>query len=774
MSRPNLQNVICYSLLALVFLLSLALRTAVPWDQVFSGSWIKFTDNDAYFYVRLLDNLSRHFPFLGSYDPYFIYPDGRGLSGQPLFFVYLMGFIAWLLGGGAPSQHTVDLVGVFFPAVTGALLVFPVFFIGRIIFNKWSGLIAAGFIALMPGEFLIRTLLGNADSHVLEILLSTLCMLFLLLSVHSGKGLAFYPWRREDRQGLAKPLIYGALAGLCLGLYILSWQGAPLFIFVSFTWLALQAVSDHLRGRPVIYLAISGACAYIVALLLCIVGTAGALASASLLIALAGALAVPALSIFMRRLKLKVYYFPAVLIALGTVCLLALRVISPRLLSSAAGTIASFFSWNPGITIGEMQPLLVQQGSFTFDLAWGNYTAASLMALAALAFISYRAFKRGEPEIVLLAVWSIITLLAALAMRRFAYYFAINVALLAGYTGWLILKLCGLKEEQAEAMPAPPGKTAGKKAARIKGEKATGKPIRLALGVAAVAVLVVYPNTGPLPGGDKPFFDVATRALYAPSNAWCESLDWLRLNTPEPFGNADYYYARYDAVTPADAKRAAAYSVLSWWDYGYWISRIGRRVPFSNPGSAQIGEQIFFTRERQEEADKAAAGWNMRYLIVDDYMVNRDSGFKVIASDSGQPPSRFSEIYYRPKQDKLAPTLLYYPEYYRTMAVRLFCFDGKEYKPPETAVISWEAKTGADGLAYKEITGLKTYGSYAEAEAYLAAQKTGNWRIVGKDPCVSPVPLEALEGYRPAFASSQKARVGNSDVPEVKIFEYKP
>ena len=80
MSRPTNQAIICAVILALAFIASLALRIAVPWDQVFTGGWIKFTDNDAYFYVRLLDNLSRHFPLLGSYDPYNIYPGGRDLT----------------------------------------------------------------------------------------------------------------------------------------------------------------------------------------------------------------------------------------------------------------------------------------------------------------------------------------------------------------------------------------------------------------------------------------------------------------------------------------------------------------------------------------------------------------------------------------------------------------------------------------------------------------------------------------------------------------------
>ena len=770
MNRPNLPGTICWVLLALVFLVSLTLRIAVPWEQVFRGDWIKFTDNDAYFYVRLLDNLSRHFPSLGSYDPYYIYPDGGHFSGRPFFFVYLMGFITLLLGGGAPSQHTVDLVAVYFPAVLGALLVFPVFFLGRAIFNKWAGLIAAGFTALMPGEFLVRTLLGNTDSHVLEIFLSSLFMLFLLLSIHYSKGLALYPWRGEYRQRLVKPLLYGALAGLCLGLYLLSWQGALFFVFISFTWLVLQSVSDHLRGWEA---GATGCAAYLVALIMVLIWLPGALSISALSAGLAAAAALPILSYYLRSRRAGPAYYPAAVIGLGITAALLIYMISPGIYAEAVGAISGFFTWQYAAPIAEMQPLLVQQGAFTLDLVWGNYTAASVMALAALALVLYRAFKQGDPEIVLLAVWSIISLLAALAMRRFAYYLAINVALLAGYTGWLILQVCGLKDNRIAVNPMPAGgKTSRKKAAGKSMGKAAGNPTRLALGIAVVAALVIYPNTGPLPGGDRPFFDVATRALYAPSDAWYESLDWLRNNTPEPFGDAAYYYDRYGG-TDNSSGPAASYSTLCSWDYGYWVSRIGRRVPCSNPGSSDRGEWRYFMAQSARTADNVCAAWNVRYVIVNDYMINRSSGFAFMAGASGEPSGRYYEIYYRQQKDSLVPTLVYYPEYYRTMAVRLYCFDGLKYEPTETAVISWEDRTGARGAPYREITGLKTFRSYTEAEAFIAAQKAGNWRIAGKDPLISPLPLEALEGYRPVFASSQKAKAGSGEAPEVKIFEYK-
>jgi len=743
----------------------------VPWDQVFTGGWIKFTDNDAYFYMRLLDNLSRHFPLLGSYDPYFIYPGGKDLSGQPLFFVYCMGFLAWLLGGGSPSQQTVDLIGVFFPAVLGALLVFPVFFIGRAIFNKWAGLVAAGFIALMPGEFLIRTLLGNTDSHALEIFLSTLFMLFLLLSVKAGNGLAGIP-RREDLQRIIKPLIYGLLAGICLGLYTLSWPGAPLFILISFVWIVLQAVSDHLRGRAPVYLGITGISAYAAALLLSLAGPAGSLATISLVIAAAGAAAMPALSIFMRRQNLRAYYYPVVVIILAAAWLLALRLVSPGVYNAAAGTMAGFFSWNAGSSIAETRPLLVNQGDFTLALLWGNFTSASLLAAIAIIIVMYKSLKQGEPELMLLAVWSMSILLAALAMQRFAYYLAIDVAILAGYTGWLVLKLCGLRDSAGRAAPVPAVKKGGgKKAAR--GRQPATKPTLTALGIAAVTFMVIYPNTGPLPGGDRPCFDVASKALFPPPDAWCQSMDWLRESTAQPFGKEGYYYDYY-GNPPAAPEKEADYSVLCWWDYGYWVMRMGQRVPLSNPGSERAGEQTYFVATDVQEAAQVSKDWNMKYVVINDYTVNWNTGFRAIASVAGDKTAKYYEVYYRKQNDKLAPTLLYYPEYYRTMAVRLYCFDGKAYTPLETAAVSWEYKTGPDGKPYKEITGIKTFGSYGEASAFIAGQQAVKWQIVGKDPLASPVPLEALEGYRPAFASPQKSRVGNGEVPQVKIFEYNP
>jgi dolichyl-diphosphooligosaccharide--protein glycosyltransferase len=776
MKSLHTSSIVCYSLLAVSFTVSLSLRIAVPWSQVFSGGWIKFTDNDAYFYVRLLDNLSRHFPALGRIDPYYLFPADISLSGVPFFFPQFMGFFAWLFGAGAPSQQLVDQAGVYFPAIAGALTVFPAFFIGRSLFNRWAGLAAAGFMALMPGEFLIRTLLGNADGHVMEILFTTLLMLCVVLAVQKGRTLEFPGCLRERRGDTLWTLACGALAGLCLGIYLLSWQGALLFVFIIFLWLVIQSAVDHLMGKPTVYLALAGVPAFLIALLMALPSVADSTARLSLATALLVSAALPAISWLMRRRSLNPMFFPTVILGLGLAALAVLYFISPSVLRAMPGTVGGFFTWKTGAAIAEMQPLLIQQGSFTLALAWGNYTAASVLGLIGFGYVIYRTVTRFEPAMLLMLLWSFIIAMSALAMRRFAYYLAVNTALLAGFTCGLMLAACGLKDE---GLPAP-ARTGGKKDRPGSKKQQKGRPAPaynrgyLAAGVIAVLFLVIYPNTGPLPGGDRPFFDVATRALYTPPDGWCEAMDWLKTKTPEPYGGPDYYYARYE-TPPAGSGFAypgSAYSVVCWWDYGYWVSRLGHRAPFSNPGSAQRGEQHFYLAQDEYAAARLATAWGGRYTVVNDSLLDWQKGFGSLCASAGEPLSKYCEIYYRPQGGRLTPTLLYYPEYYRTMAARLYCFDGRPYAPAETAAVSWEARTGSDGKAYREITGLKTFRSYDEAVYFLKAQTSGNWRLVGKDPGASPVPLEELKLHRLAFSSPEKVKTGNLETARVKIFEY--
>ncbi|MCD6300022.1 MAG: glycosyltransferase family 39 protein [Dehalococcoidales bacterium] len=175
-------------LIAVFFGVALYLRVYLPYDQVFGSEWIKFTSVDAYRHMRLIDSLVHNFPHLIPFDPYLIYHEGISLAmGKIHFLQWFLAGIIWVIGLGSPAQHTVDVVSVYFPAILGALCVIPVYFIGKELFHRWAGVVAAGLIALLPGEFLGRSILGFTDHHVAEVLFSTTTILFLILAIKAAR-----------------------------------------------------------------------------------------------------------------------------------------------------------------------------------------------------------------------------------------------------------------------------------------------------------------------------------------------------------------------------------------------------------------------------------------------------------------------------------------------------------------------------------------------------------------------------------------------------------
>ncbi|MFC2017619.1 STT3 domain-containing protein, partial [Chloroflexota bacterium] len=266
LTKPKLLTGI---IIALFFGIALYLRACLPYDQVVSGEWIKFTGTDAYYHMRIVDNLAHNFPHLMGFDPYFIYPAGH-VVGSISFFDWLLASIIWVIGLGSPTQHTVGVVGVYFPTVLGALTVIPVYFIGKELFGRWAGVLSAGLIALLPGEFLGRSILGFTDHHVAETLFTTITILFLILAVKTArqKQLTFNHLYHRDWAAITKPIIYSLLAGIFLGTYLLTWSGALLFVFIISIYFIIQFIIDHLKHKSTDYLCLVGVILFFVSLVM--------------------------------------------------------------------------------------------------------------------------------------------------------------------------------------------------------------------------------------------------------------------------------------------------------------------------------------------------------------------------------------------------------------------------------------------------------------------------------------------------------------------------
>ncbi|MFC2050910.1 oligosaccharyl transferase, archaeosortase A system-associated [Chloroflexota bacterium] len=760
-------------IIALLFGVALYLRVVLPYDQVFVGDWIKFTGADANFFMRFVDNLVHNFPHLNSFDPYMLYPGGGG-PGSLTFFEYFIATVSWIVGLGSPSQHTVDVVGVYFPAVLGALTVIPVYFIGKALFNRWAGVIAAGLIVIFPGEFLGRSTLGFTDYHVAEVLFTTTSLLFLILAVKSANqsGISLTHVKSWGWGIIFKPFIYSLLAGIFLGVYFLTWQGALLFVFIIFIYFIIQFIIDHLKGRSTDYLCFVSTITFIVALLIYLLAFPDKMSLASLVIAIVIPVALAGTSHFMASRGIKTAIYPAAILGLGLVSLAVFYIVNPPLFNTMLGSLSIFY-WPIGTTVLEMQPLLFPSGTFSLSVAWSNFTTSFFLCFVSLGILIYLVIKRGETDKTLFIIWSLVMLAATLSMRRFAYYFVVNVALLAGYLAWLIIKFSGFREKVSESVEAHRETKLKKKDKQKKerkgGSRSTASWLNRGLGIIAVFFLFFFPNIGGA-------INTASHPLYAPSDAWYESLSWMRTNTPDPFDDPDFYYALYEPPPPGKSYDypQTAYGVTAWWDYGYWITRIGRRIPTSNPSTGHMGEAYIFTAQDEASANNIIDTWGSKYVIVDYAIATFIPGkFRAVATLSGSSPGEFFDVYYQLQDNNLKPVVLFHPEYYRSLVIRLYNFDGSQVIPESSTVISYEERVARDGQSYKEITSARSFPSYEEAEAYVSSQESGNYRIGSPDPFDSPVPLQALEHYQLIYSSDgSKMTPSGGLVSEVKIFEY--
>jgi oligosaccharyl transferase (archaeosortase A-associated) len=769
--------------IAAFFAISLLFRIVLPYNHIFVDDWIKFSSIDAYSHMRLVDNWAFNFPHLTDIDIYRVYPGAPGALGFS-FFSWLITFVTWVIGFGSPDQHLVNVIGVYFPAILGGLTVIPAYFLGKALFNRWAGLMAAGLMAIMAGEFMGRSILGFTDQHVAETLFSMTSVLFLILAIKTAaeRQLTYEHFLRRDFKPAVRPLVYSLLGGIFLAIYLLTWQGALLFVFIIALYFIIQFIIDRLRAKSSDYLGITGFILFFVSLIICLPFSL----SRYVVIALITAVLIPpVLSVISRlisRYGLKTYYYPLILVGLGVVFIAVFYAVAPDILKVILDRFRFVFlpSGATASTTLEMRPFLSPQGEFSTLVAWGNYTTSFFLVkswpipgFALIAFVVsiwlYIKKRSDEKHLLLLFIWTLVMLVATLVQRRFAYYLVVNISLFSAYISWLIIWLVGLKQLAARRKEASKVENIKQNPKKQKKKRVYSiYHINVILAIIVVFFFVFFWNITKAK-------DVASRVNFAPSDAWEDSLHWVKDNTPDPFGDPESYYRIYPVSSGEKfTYPPSAYGVTAWWDYGYWISRTAHRLPSANP--AQDPERItkvanLFLSRDETTLREIREELKSSYIIIDYDIAS--SKFWAIATWAGKDLEEFVGVYYVLSQGKLVPVQLYYPGYYHTLLVRLFCFDGEAVPEGTPLVITYEEKTSLEGIRVRQIVDFKEFDNYQEAVDFIQSEGKSNNIIVGQNPFISPVPLEAVSDYRLVYSSDVGLNSQDiGDNSEVEIFQY--
>jgi len=786
--RNFLPIVIVGIILAALCGISLYIRIALPHDQIFVNGAVWFRETDAYYYMRNIENLVHNFPHFNVSDPYVLYPGG-GMGLTRPFFAWLIAGAILLFKGAAASLQSMEAVAAYMPAILGSLTIIPMYFIGKELFNRWAGVIAAAVVVILPGEFLHRSLLGFTDHHIAEVLFSTTCLLFLIMAIKRAREreISFSHVLSRDWPTITKPLVYAVLAGVFLGIYLLTWRGGLMFIFIIFLYLVIQFVVDHLRRKSTDHLCIVSTPLFVMAffmlLFLLISGSLDSLSIVSLLVAILVPIVLSIISRLMASRALKPVYYPLVLLGLAGIGLAILHAANPSLLGSMLHQFYIFSPSGASLTVMEATPILAPQGTFTLSMAWANFTTSFFISFIALIMLAFVVVKQRSADKTVFLVWSVVMLVAVLGQRRFGYYYAINAALLSGYFSWKMLDIAGLGKLLTKPREVVEAVKKFKKKKQKTRERAKPKTFMQPRGVWVSVIvvgivlffLVIFPNVGlwkdtptNLGGGLNIGF-TKPLAQQGPimDSGWYNSTLWLKDNSPEPFADPDLYYELYPPKNEFEYPDTA-YGVMSWWDYGYFIMQIAHRMPNANPTQARAREAgQFFTAQNETSASMLAHELDTKYVMIDSAMAT--GKFYAMAEWAGKNLSQFYEYYYVQTEQGGQWATLFYPAFYQSMAIRLYNFDGQAVVPAtnSSVVISYEEREAA-GEKYKEITSGQPFSTYEDAQTYIAGQTSGNYRIVGTSASISPVPLEALNSYERVYPDPADTTASTA----VKIFKY--
>lgn len=540
---------------------------------------------DPYYNMRLVEQTLYGsnpgcYPFYSENDPLLNYPLGRTGHRAPLMNMIAIGFSRLLI----PFMDEIDAVGYamqFVPALFGALLVFPVYFIGKTLFGRKEGILAAFLVALIP----IHLSSGHGSAYTLfdhdsfNLLLFFLTYLFLIKSV-----------KETDT---TKSILYALLAGIPLAGLSMTWVEARFMYVMIFIYAVVQMLIDIYTSRIELRVARSTTLVLFTGYLLSLPITLARYGGFTIDVPFVMVVAVAGFGVvyylFGKKnipwtLSLPIIF--AVGIA-GLVFLYFAPALAETIPALSGLSKLSELIYGTGIYGKKVSLTIAEAGTYGISRTVMSFGPALYwLAWAGFLFIAYRFIKRHHRRdyLLLLLIFLIEMWLTGVAGR----FINDLVPLVALFSAWFILFV--IKKIDYKQMTYIIRSTGG----GIHGLRRGIKFLHV-FGILFVALIVILPNTylsfdAAVPANEKKniFGDL-------PSGAFGTSL-----------GKEEYWIAAYSWFAEQDAeieKPTERPAFISWWDYGFYEVAVGEHPTVADNFQDGIPPAAnFHTATSEEEA----------------------------------------------------------------------------------------------------------------------------------------------------------------------------
>ncbi|HET6404797.1 MAG TPA: oligosaccharyl transferase, archaeosortase A system-associated [Candidatus Thermoplasmatota archaeon] len=618
-----------------------------------------YIGTDPFYHYRETLGIVRSFPRVPRWDPWTFYPYGTATNQFGTLFDWLAAaYVVATQGKGASEEYIQAVLGVY-PAILGALLIVPFYYLAKRLLGVSGAIIASLTLAVLPGEFLIRSIAGYADHHVAEALGALVSILGVYVAAERGHAAREALRARDWRSPLVrKAALFGVLGGVALGLNFYAWPPALLFLAILTVWLTIVILLEAYRGNDAGGLAFGATISFAIAGLMMIpvmettdigdFNAYGLLQVIAPLLAAAWVYLLDFTAMAFRRRGLPWWVLPVGIVALAVLGLVGVSVFAKRF----AASILWGLSWVTGFGVPRTTLTIAEarQANFFCSTDTAAYSClgndfglvAPVSFLILIALFAWTLYKRRHADILLL-VWSLVIFRATDTQIRFSYYLALNMALLLGWAAARLAEAIGLEEHdraEREAAAAEAKRIKGRRARVVERTQSRGRPWQIAA-VAAVLLLVLPGNVFARPEvGQYPGWEAARiRGPDGDLVLWLQGLDWMRANTPDAGVDLSLIVER-----PAHGELFAyppeTYGVLSWWDYGHWIQTTALRPPVANPfQQAAPFASLWFTERDPAQAERALDAWvqgkgPVRYVWIDDEMATGKYGAITVWANS--------------------------------------------------------------------------------------------------------------------------------------------
>jgi oligosaccharyl transferase (archaeosortase A-associated) len=779
MENMNIEKFRPYFVLILILILAafaLWVRFLTLPQLIGNGQFVLSEEPDVSYNLRLVEQMIANFPAYPSFEAMTQYPYGTLITWGPLFTFIVTSLC---LISGATTRP--ELAGVAFaaPPLLAALMIPVMYYLGKVLSDWKTGAISAIFIAVVSGQFFYRSLYGFADHHIAEVLFSSIFSLAYIAAIvyTKSKNIDSY-----DLQTLKTPLIFGIIAGFTFALGLWTMPTMVLFAFIVALFTLIQFSIDFYKGQKSDYLLFVNVVTFIIAIIgIFIVGlrTNGldlVLYSPAHLIAysliIAGSTVLYGLTRFFREKRL---YYPLSIVAIAIVGLALTFFLFPDTFSAFIISFNLMFGGGAvALTVQELRPWSLAE-------AWTTFNFGFILAIGGIGYTIYRNIKEEKPEQIFLLIWALVILYATFNHVRYEYYLGPVIAILAALITGAVLtagypevqkfllkrKKMAVATEEKSAL-----KRKGKAEKKVAAKSSFDGPLMIAFFlVAAFGVLFV---------GMSAYYDyqIGNALGYNTMHPdWRDTLEWMGNNTPSP--GVDYYtiYQQDDFQYPPQS-----YGVMSWWDYGHWITFFAHRIPHANPFQQGVdginGSASFFISPIEEQTVTIANNLGTKYVITD---IEMDVGkFWAMATwyNNTLGAAPYSEIFLITSPENplsYEPVTLYTQDYYVTTISRLHNFDGSMTDPSTVFYIVY-----ADGTQQTNYYPIITQAQAMDAATaiqmarnYNANATTGYHATVASNSFLNPIErVPALQHFRLIYESSTNALGSEGDLRYVKTFEY--